>query len=254
MGDYNIDPEAIEAAISPRTRALMFAHTLGNPADMSKIMPLVKKHNLLLIEDTADALGSKFDGQMLGTFGQIATLSFLSGASHHHGGRWCSLHNQPAPCKRLRAPCGIGAVIAGAGMTIRLMVSAASVLDREIDGVEGHYDHRYYYTEIGLQLKITDPQAAMGVAQLAKLPGFVAARKRNFKFLYEALGRYSEFLVMPEWHPLADTSWFCVPAECAARCSLCTAVTSHDFSNIAEVETRLLFAGNILRQAWLQGY
>ena len=246
IGDYNIDPDAIEAAISPRTRALMFAHTLGNPADMSRIMPLVKKHNLLLIEDTADALGSKFNGQMLGTFGQIATLSFYP--AHHitmgEGGAVYTTSRRLAKIARTVRDwgrdcwCGYDNPVDG---------KCGIRFDREIDGIEGHYDHRYYYTEIGYNLKITDPQAAMGVAQLAKLPSFVAARKRNFRFLYDALARYSEFLAMPEWHPLADPSWFAFPLSVRPGAPF----ARRDITRFLEhrgVETRLLFAGNILRQ------
>ncbi|MBM4421862.1 MAG: lipopolysaccharide biosynthesis protein RfbH [Chloroflexi bacterium] len=250
MGTYNIDLDQLEAALSPKTRALFITHTLGNPIAMDRVMEFAKAHNLLVVEDTCDALGSKYDGQSVGTFGHLATLSFYpahhitmgeGGAVYTHSRRlariartvrdwgrdcWCGYEN-PASGK-----CGIR-------------------FEREIDGIEGYYDHRYYFTEIGYNLKITDVQAAMGLAQLDKLPGFVAARKQNFAKLYEAMKRWEEYFILPRWLPKADPSWFAFPITVRDSVPFDrTALTR--YLEERRVETRMLFAGNILKQPGYQ--
>jgi CDP-6-deoxy-D-xylo-4-hexulose-3-dehydrase len=245
-GDYNLDPAQLEAALSPRTRAVMFAHTLGNPGDMDAISAFVKEHDLYLIEDTCDALGSRWDGKLVGTFGQLATISFYP--AHHitlgEGGAvytrhprlakiarairdwgrdcWCGYENPP------NGKCGIRH-------------------QREVPGMPGFYDHRYFYTEIGYNLKLTDPQAAMGLAQLDKLPDFIERRKRNFAYLYEGLKSFEEFLILPSWHEKADPAWFAFPILVRDEAPF----LRHRITRFLEenkVETRPLFAGNILMQ------
>ncbi|MFN2134561.1 MAG: lipopolysaccharide biosynthesis protein RfbH, partial [Candidatus Promineifilaceae bacterium] len=178
LGDFNLDVNQLEAAVSPKTRALTFAHTLGNPANMDAIMAFVQAHDLFLIEDTCDALGSRWDGKLAGTFGDLATLSFYP--AHHitlgEGGAVYT--NRPRLAKIARAVrdwgrdcwCGYDNPVNG---------KCGIRFDREVPGLRGFYDHRYYYSEIGYNLKLTDPQAAMGLAQLQKLPGFIARRKEN---------------------------------------------------------------------------
>ncbi|MCO5194185.1 MAG: lipopolysaccharide biosynthesis protein RfbH [Anaerolineae bacterium] len=244
--DLNLNVDQLEEAWSPRTRALFFAHTLGNPADMDAIMAFVTKHDLYLLEDTCDALGSKWDGKMLGTFGIMASLSCYP--AHHitmgEGGAVFS--NRPKIAKIARAVrdwgrdcwCGYDSPFNG---------KCGIRFDREVPGIPGYYDHKYLYSEIGYNLKITDPQAAMGVAQLAKLPDFIAARKRNFAYLYDGLKQYSEFIQMPEWSPKADVSWFSFPMIVRASAPF----MRHELTRFLEqnkVETRLIFAGNITRQ------
>ncbi|MCI0395848.1 MAG: lipopolysaccharide biosynthesis protein RfbH, partial [Chloroflexi bacterium] len=246
LGDYNLDPTQLEAAFSPRTRAVMFAHTLGNPANMDAVMEFVQRHDLFLIEDTCDALGSRWDGRLVGTFGHAATLSFYpahhitlgeGGAVYTHSRRlakiaravrdwgrdcWCGYDNP------VNGKCGIR-------------------FEREVPGMPGFYDHRYYYTEIGYNLKLTDPQAAMGLAQLDKLPAFIARRKRNFAYLYEGLKPFQEFLLLPTWHAKADPSWFAFPLWVRDSAPF----QRHHLTRFLEqhkVETRPLFAGNILKQ------
>jgi CDP-6-deoxy-D-xylo-4-hexulose-3-dehydrase len=246
LGDYNLDVDQLEAALSPKTRALVFAHTLGNPANMDAVMRFVEKHDLFLVEDTCDALGSTWAGKLVGTFGHMATLSFYP--AHHitlgEGGAvytdrvrlakiaravrdwgrdcWCGYDNP------VKGKCGIR-------------------FKREVPGIPGYYDHRYYYSEIGYNLKLTDPQAAMGLAQMRKLPDFIAKRKENFAFLYKHLRCYEEFLVLPSWHSKADPSWFAFPLYVREDAPF----MRHDLTQFLEfnkVQTRLLFAGNILRQ------
>jgi CDP-6-deoxy-D-xylo-4-hexulose-3-dehydrase len=246
MGDYNLDPAQLEAALSPRTRAVMFAHTLGNPADMDAIMAFVREHDLYLIEDTCDALGSRWEGKHVGTFGDLATLSFYP--AHHitlgEGGAvytrsprlakiaravrdwgrdcWCGYENPPD------GKCGIRH-------------------EREVPGMPGFYDHRYFYTEIGYNLKLTDPQAAMGLAQLDKIEQFIARRKANFRYLYERLRGYEDFMHLPAWHEEADPSWFAMPLLVRDDAPF----LRYEMTRYLEqrlVETRPLFAGNLLKQ------
>jgi CDP-6-deoxy-D-xylo-4-hexulose-3-dehydrase len=246
LGDFNLDVDQLETAVSPRSRALIFAHTLGNPGDMDAIMAFVKKHNLFLIEDTCDALGSRWDGKLLGTFGHLATLSFYP-AHHITMGEGGAVYtNRPRLAKIARSVrdwgrdcyCGYDNPVNG---------KCGIRFEREVPGMEGYYDHRYYYTEIGYNLKITDPQAAMGLAQMDKLPGFVAARKRNFAYLYEGLQQFEEFLMLPTWHQKADPSWFAFPLLVKKSAPF----MRHDLTRFLEankVQTRLIFAGNILKQ------
>lgn len=246
LGDYNLDPEQLEAALSPRTKALVFAHTLGNPADMDAVMSFVREHDLYLVEDTCDALGSLWDGKMLGTFGHMATLSFYP-AHHITMGEGGAVYtDRPLLAKIARSIrdwgrdcwCGYDNPTNGkCGIRFR----------REVPGMPGFYDHRYFYTEIGYNLKLTDPQAAMGLAQLEKLPDFIQKRRRNFTYLYQGLKPYEEFLILPEWHEKATPSWFAFPLTVRDEAPF----MRHDLTRFLEqhlVETRPLFAGNILKQ------
>lgn len=251
LGDFNLDVTQLEAAVSPRTRALMFAHTLGNPANMDAVMEFVRKHDLFLIEDTCDALGSTWDGQKLGTFGDIATLSFYP--AHHitMGEGGAAYTNRPRLAKIARAVrdwgrdcwCGYDNPVNG---------KCGIRFDREVPGIPGFYDHRYFYSEIGYNLKLTDPQAAMGLAQLAKLPMFIEQRKANFAYLYEGLKQFEEFLMLPTWHAKADPSWFAMPLLVREDAPF----MRHELTRFLEmnrVQTRLIFAGNILRQPAYEG-
>lgn len=245
-GDYNLRIDQLEEAVSDKTRAIIFAHTLGNPADMDAIMAFVKKHDLWLIEDACDALGSKWDGKMIGTFGAFATLSTYP--AHHitMGEGGAVFTNSPKLAKIAMAVrdwgrdcwCGYNAPPNGA---------CGRRFDWEIPGVPGYYDHKYIYTEIGYNLKLTDPQAAVGVAQLDKLPSFIAARKANFAYLYKNLKQFEQYLLLPTWHEKADVSWFTFPITVRKdapfeRLTLTRFLESHG------IETRLIFAGNIIRQ------
>ena len=250
LGDYNLDVSQLEAALSPRTRAVMFAHTLGNPANMDAVMAFVRRHNLFLVEDSCDALGSKWDGRMLGTFGHIATLSFYP--AHHitMGEGGAAFTNSRRLAKIARSVrdwgrdcwCGYDNPVNG---------KCGIRFDREVPGMPGYYDHRYYYTEIGYNLKLTDPQAAMGLAQLEKVSHFIQKRKDNFAYLYAGLKAYEEFLLLPTWHEKADPSWFALPLWVRDNAPF----ARHELTRFLEynkVETRLIFAGNILKQPGYQ--
>jgi len=246
LGNYNLDTDQLEAALSPRTRAVFFAHTLGNPADMDAITAFVNKHDLFLLEDTCDALGSTWDGKLVGAFGEMATLSFYPAHHMTMGEGGATYTNRPRLAKIARAVRDWGR---DCWCNYENPVNGKCGLrfERKVPGIPGFYDHRYYYSEIGYNLKLTDPQAAMGLAQLLKLPEFIARRKRNFAFLYKHLRKFEEFLLFPTWHPKADPSWFAFPMYVRESAPF----MRHDLTRFLEmnkVQTRLMFAGNILRQ------
>lgn len=246
VGTYNLDVKQLELALSNRTRAIFLAHMLGNPVDMESVTAFAEEHDLYVVEDTCEALGSTYDGQLLGTFGDLATFSFYP--SHHlttgEGGAvatnssrlsgivvslrdWgrdcCCTHDSPP-----EGACG-------------------HRFDWQIPGLDEPYDHRYLYVDIGYNMKITDVQAAIGLAQLKKLPGFVRARRENFDALYQGLKPYEEFLILPTWSERADPAWFALPLTVRtdapfARRDLLT------FLEERNIETRLLLAGNLVRQ------
>ena len=246
LGDFNLNVAQLDEALSPKTRAITFAHTLGNPADMDAIIAFVDAHDLFLIEDTCDALGSTWDGKLVGTFSDMATISFYP--AHHitlgEGG--AVFTNRPKLAKIARAIrdwgrdcwCGYDNPVNG---------KCGIRFEREIPGIAGYYDHRYYYSEIGYNLKLTDPQAAMGLAQLQKLPDFITRRKQNFAYLHEHLIQFDEYLMLPTWHPKADPSWFAFPLYVRPDAPF----LRHELTRYLEqnkVQTRLIFAGNILHQ------
>lgn len=251
LGDYNLNVSQLEEALSPRTRAVMFAHTLGNPAEMDVVVEFAKKHNLYLIEDTCDALGSKWDGKMLGTFGQLSTLSFYP--AHHitmgEGGAVYTSSRRLAKIARSVRDWGRDCYC---GYDNPVNGKCGMRFEREVPGVPGFYDHRYYYTEIGYNLKITDPQAAMGLAQLEKLPGFIAQRKTNFAYLYAGMKQFEEFLMLPSWHDKADPSWFAFPILIKENAPF-TRYELTRFLEMNKVETRNIFAGNIVKQPAYRG-
>jgi CDP-6-deoxy-D-xylo-4-hexulose-3-dehydrase len=246
LGTYNLDPEQLEPALSERTRALFFAHTLGNPVEMEPVMAFARAHDLCIIEDACDALGSTYDGQMVGSFGDLATLSFYP--AHHvtTGEGGAVLTDSPQLARVAQSLRGWGrdcwcahdSPPGGA---------CGRRFEWQIPGLDEPYDHRCLYSEIGYNLKMTDIQAAIGLIQLDKLPDFIAARKRNFARLYEAFKSYEEFLILPIWNERADPSWFAFPITVRPGAPF----TRRDLTNWLEtrnVETRFMFAGNITRQ------
>jgi CDP-4-dehydro-6-deoxyglucose reductase, E1 len=250
LGNYNLDVDQLEDALSPRTRALFFAHTLGNPANMDMVMAFVKANNLYLLEDTCDALGSTWDGKMLGTFGQMATLSFYP--AHH-----ITMGEGGAVYTNSRRLAKIGRAIRDwgrdcwCGYDNPVNGKCGRRFEREVPGIPGYYDHRYFYTEIGYNLKTTDPQLAMGLAQLDKAPAFIERRKHNFHYLYEGLKQFEDYLMLPTWHEKADPSWFAFPLLVRSDAPF----MRHELTRFLEfnqVETRLIFAGNILKQPGYQ--
>jgi len=246
LGTYNLDLEQLEPALSDRSRALFFAHTLGNPVDMERVLAFAQAHGLYVIEDACDALGSTYEGQKVGSFGDLATLSFYP--AHHitTGEGGAVLTNSPQLAR-------IAQSVRDWGRDCRCTHASPPAgacgrrFEWQIPGLDEPYDHRYLYSEIGYNLKMTDIQAAIGLMQLDKLPDFVAARKRNFARLYEALKPYEEFLILPTWSDRADPAWFAFPITVRPDAPF----TRRDLTDWLEgrnIETRFMFAGNITRQ------
>ena len=246
LGTYNLDVEQLDPALSERTRAVFVAHTLGNPVEMESVMAFARDHDLYVIEDTCDALGSTYDGRMAGAFGHLATLSFYP--AHHmttgEGGAVLTDDPQLAGIARSLRDWGRGCWCRHDSPPTG---ACGHRFEWQIPGLDEPYDHRYLFVEIGYNLKMTDVQAAIGLAQIDKLPDFCAARRRNFRRLYKGLKPHEEFLLLPTWDQRAEPSWFAFPITVRPGAPF----TRRDLITFLEernVETRLLFAGNILRQ------
>jgi len=243
LGTYNAKVEGIKEALSEKTKAIFLAHTLGNPFELEEIKNVAGENNLWLIEDNCDALGSKYKGKYTGTFGDLATLSFYP--AHHittaEGGAiitndlallklsksfrdwgrdcWCST-GEDNSCKRR--------------------------YDWKLGNLPEGYDHKYTYSEIGYNMKITDLQASIGVAQMDKLEGFIQKRKENFKYLLDKLEKFGDYFILPEATENSEPSWFGFPLTIKNK-----KIDRTDFlkfMNQNGIATRLLFAGNMLKQ------
>jgi len=246
---YNGDPDAIEEAVGPRTRAIILAHTLGNPFDIDRVRAIAEKHGLWLIEDTCDAVGSTWRGQKVGTFGDLATVSFYP--AHHltMGEGGAVLTRDPVTKKVVESFRDWGRDCwcePGDDNT------CGKRFDWQLGSLPHGYDHKYSYSRIGYNLKLTDMQAAVGVAQLSKLDGFVARRRENFAYLRAALEPLSDKLILPEAIPGSDPSWFGFPITVRegvgiSRDGVTGWLESHG------IATRLLFGGNLTRQPAYQG-
>lgn len=249
IGTYNPTPEAIEAALSPRTKGIMLAHTLGNPYDAAALRTLADRHGLWLIEDCCDALGSTLNGRLVGTFGHIGTLSFYP--AHHitMGEGGAVFTADPALRKILESLRDWGRDCwcnPGCDNT------CGKRFDWQLGQLPAGYDHKYVYSHLGYNLKITDMQAAVGLAQLDRLDAFVAARKRNFAFLHGQLGKLADFLILPEATTGSDPAWFGFPVTLREDAP-CDRVTLLRYLDQQRVGTRLLFAGNLTRQPYMAG-
>ncbi len=241
---YNVDVSQLEAALSPRTRAIMLAHALGNPFDLAAVTDFARQHDLWLIEDCCDAVGSTYAGNSVGTFGDLATTSFYP--AHHltMGEGGCVLTDRPQFKKLVESFRDWGRDCwcdPGCDNT------CGKRFGWQLGSLSFGYDHKYTYSHLGYNLKLTDMQAAIGVAQLAKLPDFLAARRRNFRFLYEALRGLEEFFLLPQATPSAEPSWFGFPLAVRPTAPFSREEVTH-FLEERRIATRLLFAGNLTRQ------
>ena len=241
---YNIDPAQLEAALSDRTRAVMVAHTLGNPFDLAAVTAFCKKHNLWLVEDCCDALGGTFGGRKIGTFGDLGTFSFYP--AHH-------------------ITMGEGGAVVTNGPRLKTLVESfrdwgrdcwcepgkdntcGKRFDWKLGDLPFGFDHKYTYSHIGYNLKATDMQAAVGVSQLKKLAPFVEARRKNFKYLHENLQDLQDVLLLPEATPGSDPSWFGFPIAVRENAPFSREKLTWHLDQ-SKIGTRLLFGGNLTRQ------
>jgi CDP-6-deoxy-D-xylo-4-hexulose-3-dehydrase len=246
---YEIDVTRLEEARSEKTKAVMIAHTLGNVFNLDAITAFCKKYNLWLIEDCCDALGSTYKGQKVGTFGDIATVSFYP--AHH-------------------ITMGEGGAVLTDKPQLQVLIDSFRDWGRDcwcepgVDNTCGKrfdwqlgtlpcgYDHKYTYSHVGYNLKATDMQAALGVSQIAKLPHFIERRKENFRYLKNALKPLEEFLVLPVAGEHADPSWFGFPIGVKPGAPFTRDQLTRDLE-ANKIGTRLLFAGNLLRQPAYEG-
>lgn len=244
IGTYNAIPEELEKAISPRTKAIFLAHTLGNPFNLSVVMQLVEKYNLWLIEDNCDALGSRYNGKLTGTFGHLSTVSFYPAHHMTMGEGGCILTNDEDLAKIAKSFRDWGRdCYCGPGENN----TCGKRYSQQFGTLPYGYDHKYVYSHIGYNLKVTDMQAAIGVAQLKKLDGFIERRKGNFKKLKRILSDFSDDLILPETTPNSDPSWFSFPISIRENADF----KRNDLTSFLEknrIETRNLFGGNLTRQ------
>lgn len=249
LGTYNIDPAKVEAAIGPKTRAIMLAHTLGNPFDLDAIVSLCRRHGLWLIEDCCDALGSTYRGQRVGTFGDIGTLSFYP-AHHITMGEGGAVFTNSAELK------DIARSFRDWGRDCYCAPGADNTCTKRFCWKLGElpegYDHKYTYSHLGYNLKITDMQAACGLAQLERAPRFIEARRRNFAYLAERLQSCGDQLLLPTATPNADPAWFGFPMTIRDEANL-RRTDLLTYLDQEKVGTRLIFAGNLTRQPYMIG-
>lgn len=246
---YNPLPDTIAQAITPRTRAIVIAHTLGNPYDVAAIRKLADEYGLWLIEDCCDALGATFNGQKVGTFGHIGTLSFYP--AHHitMGEGGAVFTNDPALKRALESFRDWGRDCwcnPGCDNT------CGKRFDWQLGELPAGYDHKYIYSHLGYNLKITDMQAAVGLTQLARIDHFVSARQQNFALLRTRLENLQDVLILPEATPGSTPSWFGFPITLRESAPV-DRVTLLRFLDEKKIGTRLLFAGNLTRQPYMAG-
>jgi CDP-6-deoxy-D-xylo-4-hexulose-3-dehydrase len=241
---YNIDTKMLEEARSERTRAVVVAHTLGNPFNLAAVTEFVRKYDLWLVEDCCDAVGATYNGQKVGTFGDLATVSFYP--AHHitMGEGGCVLAEKPLLKTILES-------FRDWGRDCWCEPGKANTCGKRFDWQLGQlphgYDHKYTYSHIGYNLKMTDMQAAVGVSQLKKLPEFIARRRANFTALHQGLKDLEEFFILPEPTPNSEPSWFGFPLAVRPDAPF-NRNQVIAFLESRKIGTRLLFGGNLLRQ------
>ena len=246
---HNIDVDLIEAAITPKTKAIMLAHTLGNPFNVKKVKEICDRHGLWLVEDSCDALGAKYDGKMIGTWGDIATLSFYP--AHHmtmgEGGAVFSNNSELMSIAESYRDWGRDCYCKpGCDDT------CGKRFGQKLGSLPQGYDHKYTYSHLGYNLKITDMQAACGLAQLKRLPEFIKARNDNFVYLSEKLSSLSDYIELTVATENAEPSWFGFPITLKEDCG----VDRSDLTKYLDenkIGSRLLFAGNLTKQPYFEG-
>ncbi len=244
LPNYEIDVTRLEEAYSPKVKAVMIAHTLGNVFNVGAVKAFCDKYNLWLVEDCCDATGSTFKGQMVGTFGDIATVSFYPAHHMTMGEGGAVLTDKPALKVLIESWRDWGR---DCWCEPGVDNTCGKRFDWQLGTLPCGYDHKYTYSHIGYNLKATDMQAALGVSQIAKLPKFIARRKENFAYLKNALLPLEEYLLLPTAAPDTDPSWFGFPIAVKENAPFTRDELTREFDR-AKVGTRLMFAGNLLRQ------
>ena len=244
---YNIDETLIEEAITPKTKAIMIAHTLGNPFNLKIVKSICEKNNLWLIEDSCDALGSTYEGKMVGTFGDIATLSFYP-AHHITMGEGGAVFTNSIRLKM------IAQSFRDWGRDCFCEPGKENTCNKRFDWQLGDlpkgYDHKYIYSHAGYNMKITDMQAACGLAQISRVKTFIKSRKSNFKYIYDRLKPLEEFLILPEATKNSDPSWFGFPITLRENLSI-TRNQLLRYLDDKKIGFRLLFSGNVTKQPYM---
>jgi CDP-6-deoxy-D-xylo-4-hexulose-3-dehydrase len=249
IGTYNIKAQDIERAITKKTKAIFIAHTLGNPANIDLILKVAKRYNLWFIEDNCDALGSKYKGRFTGTFGDISTCSFYP-AHHITMGEGGAVLTNDSILKK------IAMSLRDWGRDCWCDTGHDNTCGKRFSQKFGSlplgYDHKYVYSHIGYNLKVTDMQAAVGLAQLDKLNSFIAARKKNFNILFEIFKKFDRYFMLPLVMPDSDPSWFGFPLLVKEGSPFSRKdIVLHLENN--KIATRMLFAGNLIKQPAYQG-
>ena len=248
LATYNIQVDKIEAAISSKTKAIMIAHTLGNPFNLDEVKRIAEKYNLWLIEDCCDALGTTYNDQMVGTFGDIATLSFYP-AHHITTGEGGAVFTQSPKLNKLIESfrdwgrdcfCNPG-----------VDNTCGKRFDWQLGSLPKGYDHKYIYSHLGYNLKMTDMQAACGLAQMDRIEGFIDKRKKNFNYLKKGLQPFSDLIILPEATKNSDPSWFGFPITIKPE-SRINRIDLLRFLDNHKIGARLLFSGNIIRQPYFK--
>jgi len=245
---YNIDPAQIESAISDKTKAIMIAHTLGNPFNLNEVMRIAKKYDLWVVEDCCDALGSTYNGQLVGTFGDISTVSFYP-AHHITMGEGGAVFTNNGKLKKIIES------IRDWGRDCYCEPGKDNTCRKrfgwQLGDLPQGYDHKYTYSHIGYNLKITDMQAACALAQMDKLPSFIKQRKDNFNYLKDKLKSLDEFLILPEATINSEPSWFGFPITLREDAPT-SRVDLLKFLDQKKIGSRLLFAGNLTKQPYFK--
>jgi CDP-6-deoxy-D-xylo-4-hexulose-3-dehydrase len=249
LATHNIDATKIEAAIGPKTKAIMLAHSLGNPFNLDVVTALCKKHGLWLVEDCCDALGATYDGKLVGTFGDIGTLSFYP-AHHITMGEGGAVFTNNAELKL------IAESFRDWGRDCYCPPGKDNTCNKrfcwKLGNLPEGYDHKYTYSHLGYNLKISDMQAACALGQMDRLEEFIRIRRHNFSYLKERLQSCAEFLHLPEATPKSDPSWFGFPIVLKPESGV-RRVDLLNYLDQAKIGTRLLFAGNLTRQPYMIG-
>lgn len=249
LDTHNINADLIEAAITPKTKAIMLAHTLGNPFNLDKVKALCEKYNLWLVEDCCDALGATYNGQLVGTFGDIATLSFYP-AHHITMGEGGAVFTNNAELKL------IAESFRDWGRDCYCAPGCDNTCGCRFEQKHGDlpfgYDHKYVYSHLGYNLKITDMQAACGLAQIDKAAGFIAKRRENYTLLRDRLSSLTDFIHLPVATPNSNPSWFGFPITLKSNSGV-NRVDLLKFLDQNKIGSRLLFAGNLTKQPYFKG-